>query len=480
MPNISILAADTVIEPDDTFFVPAAKLADTGSYKVNLPQPADTEPRMNGEVDIGTSKTWARADHVHPPNTAMLDTMREYVDTQNSALQEQISSLAQNLRFVGQVDVVADNVKFTSGSGITPSPGPLPTASPDYIGFYVIVVVAGQPPAGSNIPTDDYVMHDWIVCDGAVWQRLDVGATASTASTTAVTPAIAGMDDVQEVLEVLYADMPLASETVPLMDGVASVGTSDMWSPGDHVHPTDTSRYAASNPAGYVDHAGAAAAAPVQSVAGRPGAVTLTHTDITDWTATLQPYALSTTVPLPSSTVPKVAGTAATGIETNWSRGDHVHPVDNSRLPRKGVVDGSSAAAGDIGEYIVMSNTTGVAMVTNVAASISSIALTAGDWEIWGAIDFRPAAGVSPNMVAASISVTPNALPSDADLMTGVGILNMITTNALTSGQRQMLMTGQCRSNSATPITLYLVGQVTLGGAGALNGKGYICARRVR
>jgi hypothetical protein len=149
-------------------------------------------------------------------------------------------------------------------------------------------------------------------------------------------------------------------------------------------------------------------------------------------------------------------------------------------LASKGVTDGSSAPAGQIGEYIVVSNTTGIAMVTNVAAQIAAIPLTAGDWEIWGAIDFRPAAGVSPNMVAASVSVSPNALPSDTDLMTGVGILNMITTSALTSGQRQMLMTGQCRSNSSAPITLYLVGQVTLGGSGALNGKGYICARRVR
>jgi hypothetical protein len=183
MANISILKAVTVPDPDATYFLPAAKVADKGAYKVNMPMPADVEPRMNGTADIGVSKTWARADHVHPTNTTMLDTMKEYVDTQNSALQQQISSLAQNLRFVGQADVVADSVKFTSGSGITPSPGPLPAASPDYIGFYVIVVVAGQPPAGSNMPAEDYAMHDWIVCDGTAWQRLDVGATASTAWT---------------------------------------------------------------------------------------------------------------------------------------------------------------------------------------------------------------------------------------------------------------------------------------------------------
>jgi hypothetical protein len=43
-----------------------------------------------------------------------------------------------------------------------------------------------------------------------------------------------------------------------------------------------------------------------------------------------------------------------------------------------------------------------------------------------------------------------------------------------------MLMTGQCRSNQAAPLDVYLVGQTTLGGSGLLTAKGYICARRVR
>jgi hypothetical protein len=102
--------------------------------------------------------------------------------------------------------------------------------------------------------------------------------------------------------------------TTPLMDGAAAIGTLTTYARPDHVHPTDTSRYAANNPSGYVTAAGAATAAPVQSVATRTGAVTLTHTDITDWTATLAPYA-----PLasPSFTgVPTTAATPAPGDST--------------------------------------------------------------------------------------------------------------------------------------------------------------------
>ena len=49
----------------------------------------------------------------------------------------------------------------------------------------------------------------------------------------------------------LTTSVPLASAVTPAMDGVAAVGVSAAFARGDHVHPTDVSRYSASNPAGY-------------------------------------------------------------------------------------------------------------------------------------------------------------------------------------------------------------------------------------
>ena len=123
---------------------------------------------------------------------------------------------------------------------------------------------------------------------------------------------------------------------LPLMDGAATAGTMQLYACGDHIHPTDTTRYAASNPSGFVNAAGASSAAPVQSVAGKTGAVTLAHTDITDWTATLAPYALTAAVPAASTAAPIMDGTAAAGTGTTWARADHVHPSDTSRLPLAG------------------------------------------------------------------------------------------------------------------------------------------------
>ena len=62
-----------------------------------------------------------------------------------------------------------------------------------------------------------------------------------------------------------------------------------------------------------------------------------THLDITDWAATLAPYALTANVPGATSTLPKMDGTATTGSEVaTFARGDHVHPSDTSRLAISG------------------------------------------------------------------------------------------------------------------------------------------------
>jgi hypothetical protein len=98
---------------------------------------------------------------------------------------------------------------------------------------------------------------------------------------------------------------PAASSTTPIMDGTANVGTGTTWARADHVHPSDTSRYAATNPAGY-------------QTAGQVSAA-------------LGPYALTSAVPVASSTLPIMDGSAAIGSGTTWAKADHIHPSDTSR-----------------------------------------------------------------------------------------------------------------------------------------------------
>lgn len=49
----------------------------------------------------------------------------------------------------------------------------------------------------------------------------------------------------------LTSAVPTGYASTPAMNGTGAAGTSVNWSHGDHVHPSDTSRYAASNPSGY-------------------------------------------------------------------------------------------------------------------------------------------------------------------------------------------------------------------------------------
>jgi hypothetical protein len=62
----------------------------------------------------------------------------------------------------------------------------------------------------------------------------------------------------------------------------------------------------------------------------------MTHNDITDWAPALAPYALTASVPVASNTAPIMDGTASSGTGITWSRADHVHPSDTSKLNLSG------------------------------------------------------------------------------------------------------------------------------------------------
>jgi hypothetical protein len=150
-----------------------------------------------------------------------------------------------------------------------------------------------------------------------------------------------------------------------------------------------------------------------------------------------------------------------------------------------GIIDGSDAQPGQIGEYIVIDNMTGITPPANTPMEVCAIALPPGCWEVWGACDFTIAAltgdlqagaPVTPNQLGSGISVTTDSLPTEEELILGTGVMNLIFS-PLAAGQRQVLITGQCRSNSTDPVTLYLVAAV---GSANATVRGYISARRVR
>lgn len=114
--------------------------------------------------------------------------------------------------------------------------------------------------------------------------------------------------------------VPVASSTLPGMDGTAAIGTGVTYARADHIHPTDTSR--------------APLASPVFT--GTPAAPTAATADNSTTLATTgfvkaQGYALSSAIPVASTTNPVMDGAVAVGTGTTWARADHVHPNDTSK-----------------------------------------------------------------------------------------------------------------------------------------------------
>lgn len=102
---------------------------------------------------------------------------------------------------------------------------------------------------------------------------------------------------------------PSPSSDTPLMDGTGAAGTATTYARGDHRHPVDTSRMAAT-----------ATGADIPAFPG-PQAPSI-DTLITN---------VAHTVPGAGVETPKMDGTGAVGTREYYSREDHVHPTDTSR-----------------------------------------------------------------------------------------------------------------------------------------------------
>lgn len=148
-----------------------------------------------------------------------------------------------------------------------------------------------------------------------------------------------------------------------------------------------------------------------------------------------------------------------------------------------GTTTNDSAAAGYVGEYITATVATGAAVVlaTTVASNVTSISLTAGDWDVDATVDFNVAATTSITQLQAGISLTTAALAAQ----TGGGGLGT-DPNVSFSQPAEVptalpdnISTPTVRVSVAATTTVFLVTQCTFTVAG-LTAFGTIRARRVR
>ncbi len=141
-----------------------------------------------------------------------------------------------------------------------------------------------------------------------------------------------------------------------------------------------------------------------------------------------------------------------------------------------GSVTNDSAPAGYIGEYISsdLPLASAASCTNGVAANVTSITLSAGDWDVSGNVTFTPAA--TTNQTVTQCSLSSVSATSDTTLGRQAKIA---TQGDVTGGQTTSVNVGRVRFSLATSTTIYLVRNQAFT-VSTMTAYGNISARRVR
>ena len=136
-----------------------------------------------------------------------------------------------------------------------------------------------------------------------------------------------------KTLSQLGINIPSAGTGTPAMDGTGAAGSSSNYARADHVHPTDTSRAAASS---------------VHSIpSGGSSGQYLAKSSNSDYDVAWVTGGGGGPSPYTSS--PPALGNASPGVSDNYSRGDHVHPKPSAA--DLGVI--AAPASPTVGDFLV-------------------------------------------------------------------------------------------------------------------------------
>lgn len=209
---------------------------------------------------------------------------------------------------------------------------------------------------------------------------------------------------------------------------------------------------------------------PVLSVFGRAGNVTAQAGDYTVAQVTNAASVLATLAQFAATTSAQLRG-----VLSDETGGGLAVFSDQPTLNQPNIVGtttNDNAVAGSIGEYS-SNSASGVALTTSTSASITSLALSAGDWDVSGVVTFVPAATTTVQQIISGISTVNNTLPA-----TNTGGFNLLALT-FSTGAAQAFGTNIVRMSLAAPTAVYLIAQATFG-VSTMTANGFIRARRVR
>jgi hypothetical protein len=170
---------------------------------------------------------------------------------------------------------------------------------------------------------------------------------------------------------------------------------------------------------------------------------------------------------------------AATYVNSFNTRTGAVVPVqgDYSTSLIPGTTTNDSATAGNIGEYIesIIASGSAVALTNATAKTVTSISLTAGDWDVSANIGLTGGATTTVGTIQGSISLTTNT----TDLTVGRSVATYFNSATVFANTPIQLSVAPVRISLASTTSVFLVGFAGFG-VSTLSAYGIIRARRVR
>jgi len=142
-----------------------------------------------------------------------------------------------------------------------------------------------------------------------------------------------------------------------------------------------------------------------------------------------------------------------------------------------GTATNDNASAGNVGQLISSNVVSGsaVTMTSGTPANITSISLTAGDWDVQGACTSQPAGSTTTSVAICSISTTSATLNTVVSDSSGFAVNN----TSESAGGGVTLVTDTARFSLSATTTVFLVSQYTFA-VSTLGAYGKLRARRVR
>lgn len=142
-----------------------------------------------------------------------------------------------------------------------------------------------------------------------------------------------------------------------------------------------------------------------------------------------------------------------------------------------GTSTNDNASAGNVGEYLSATLAAGsaVSLVTATGKTVTSVSLTAGDWDVDGVVDFISGATTNIVVLASGSSSTADTIGADNTY----GSIYNAATGIVYGGVTIRTLIPTQRVSIAGTTTFFLIAQATFS-VSTLTAHGLIRARRVR